>query len=61
GMVRALVGTLLEVGEGKRSVETFEDLILARDRKKAGPQAPPHGLYLVEVGYPTEIFRYKSE
>jgi len=61
GMVRALVGTFLEVGEGKRSVEAFEDLILARDRKKAGPQAPPHGLYLVEVGYPTEIFRYKSE
>lgn len=55
GMVRALVGTLLEVGEGKRSVADFEELILAKDRKKAGPQAPPHGLYLMEVGYPPEI------
>lgn len=65
GMVRALVGTLLEVGEGKRSVADFEQLIAARDRKKAGPQAPPHGLYLMEVGYAPEIFsvdqRQKSE
>lgn len=53
GMVRALVGTLLQVGEGKRSVADFEALILAKDRKMAGPQAPPHGLYLVEVGYDT--------
>lgn len=52
GMVRALVGTLLEIGEGKRTVASFEELILARNRKMAGPQAPPHGLYLVEVGYP---------
>jgi tRNA pseudouridine38-40 synthase len=51
GMVRALVGTLLEVGEGKRSLTDFERLIQLRDRKKAGPQAPPHGLYLMEVGY----------
>lgn len=65
GMVRALVGTLIEVGEGKRSVEDFEELILARDRKKAGPQAPPHGLYLMEVGYKPSLYtfaqNYKSE
>lgn len=52
GMVRALVGTLLEVGIGKKSKEDFEKIILAQDRSKAGPQAPPEGLFLVEVGYP---------
>lgn len=52
GMVRALVGTLLEVGTGKKTVEDFEKIILAQDRSKAGPQAPPEGLFLVEVGYP---------
>ncbi len=59
GMVRALVGTLLEVGEGKRTVASFEALILARDRKMAGPQAPPHGLYLVEVGYEPETLAFQ--
>lgn len=52
GMVRGLVGTLLEVGVGKRSVEDFEKIILAQDRSKAGAQAPAQGLFLVEVGYP---------
>ncbi len=61
GMVRALVGTLLEVGEGKRTVASFEELILARNRKMAGPQAPPHGLYLMEVGYEPETLSYRSE
>ncbi|REA57621.1 tRNA pseudouridine(38-40) synthase TruA [Dyadobacter luteus] len=55
GMVRALVGTLLEVGKGKRSVAEFEELILAKNRKKAGAQAPAEGLFLVEVGYPAEL------
>jgi len=52
GMVRALVGTLLEVGTGKRSIEDFEKIILAQDRSRAGAQAPAQGLFLVEVGYP---------
>ena len=51
GMVRALVGTLLEVGKGKRSVAEFEQVILAKNRKVAGAQAPAEGLFLVEVGY----------
>ena len=55
GMVRALVGTMLEVGKGKRTVESFEEVIIARDRKKAGAQAPAEGLFLVEVGYPSEL------
>lgn len=55
GMVRALVGTLLDVGIGKRSVQDFEQILVEKDRKKAGAQAPAHGLFLVEVGYPNEI------
>lgn len=55
GMVRALVGTLLDVGTGKKSVADFETIILAKNRKYAGAQAPAHGLFLVEVGYPEEI------
>jgi len=50
-MVRNIVGTLEEVGRGVRTVESFRDLIEARDRRKAGRTAPPHGLFLVEVKY----------
>jgi tRNA pseudouridine38-40 synthase len=52
GMVRALVGTLLEVGLKKKTVADFKQIILAKDRKQAGAQAPAQGLFLVEVGYP---------
>ena len=50
-MVRSLVGTLLEVGRGYFSVADFVDIMKAKDRRKAGPTAPPRGLYLVEVKY----------
>lgn len=51
GMVRAIVGTLLEVGAGKLSVEDFEQIILSRNRKKAGRAVPAEGLFLMEVNY----------
>lgn len=57
GMVRALVGTLLEVGRGKLTVEEFVSIIAAKDRTKAGRAVPPHGLYLSEVNYSEEIYR----
>ncbi|WP_353718147.1 tRNA pseudouridine(38-40) synthase TruA [Dyadobacter sp. 676] len=57
GMVRALVGTMLEVGRHKISVGDFEQIILSRNRKNAGAQAPAEGLFLVEVGYPDSLFR----
>ncbi|WP_025763481.1 tRNA pseudouridine(38-40) synthase TruA [Dyadobacter tibetensis] len=56
GMVRAVVGTLLEIGRGKRPVSELRDIVEARNRKYAGPQAPAQGLFLVEVGYPEGIF-----
>lgn len=54
GMVRALVGTLAEVGSGKRSPESFAGLLAGRPRSAAGPTAPAHGLVLERVLYPQE-------
>ena len=51
GMVRAIVGTLLEIGMGKLSVNDFEKIILSKDRKKAGRAVPAEGLFLMEVNY----------
>jgi len=56
GMVRAVVGTLLDVGTGKISVHDFQEIIKGKDRKKAGMNVPPEGLSLVEVKYPKQIF-----
>jgi len=56
GMVRALVGTLIEVGLGRMSVEEFIAILDKKDRKAAGRAAPPEGLFLCEVKYPEEIF-----
>jgi tRNA pseudouridine38-40 synthase len=50
-MVRALVGTLVEVGRGKIREEDFQSIIAAKDRKVAGPTAPARGLFLKEVKY----------
>lgn len=50
-MVRVIVGTLLEVGRGKFTVEDVKRILEARDRTQAGPTAPPHGLILMQVVY----------
>lgn len=50
-MVRSIVGTLLQVGQGALSVEDFAAVLDSRDRSQAGPTAPPHGLCLMEVKY----------
>lgn len=55
-MVRAIMGTLVEVGQGKRKVEDMHDIIESKDRRLAGESAPAHGLYLTRVAYPQEIF-----
>ena len=51
GMVRAVVGTLLEVGEGKISLTDFQAVLDSKNRSKAGRAVPPEGLFLVEVNY----------
>ena len=50
-MVRSIVGTLVDVGKGKTSLEEFEEIFQARDRRQAGMTAPAEGLFLVEVRY----------
>lgn len=50
-MVRNIVGTLVEVGRGKEKPAWVEEVLLSRDRNKAGVTAPPHGLTLVDVFY----------
>lgn len=56
GMVRAIAGTLLEVGLGKQQPTWVTGLLDARDRREAGPNLPPHGLTLVSVDYPPDPF-----
>lgn len=51
GMVRTLVGTLLDVGVGKRTPEAMQGLLETPDRRLAGPSAPPQGLCLLKVRY----------
>ena len=60
GMVRAIVGTLLDVGQGRLSVAEFDRIIDAKDRKGAGRSAPAEGLSLVEVGYPPDVFSQRQ-
>jgi len=55
-MVRAIVGTLFEVGRGKCSLSDFRQVIEAKDRCRAGASVPAKGLSLVEIIYPAELF-----
>jgi tRNA pseudouridine38-40 synthase len=50
-MVRCIVGTLLEVGRGRRGAEWVSEVVQSRHRAAAGPTAPPEGLFLVSVSY----------
>lgn len=56
-MVRAIVGTLLDVGTGKITLDNVKDIIKSKDRTKAGVSVPAKGLYLTDVTYPNTIFK----
>ena len=56
GMVRAIVGTLLDVGTGKITIKDFQQIIDSRNRKKAGANVAPEGLTLSRVEYNRKIF-----
>jgi tRNA pseudouridine38-40 synthase len=55
-MVRVIVGTLVEVGCGRRGSDWVADVLAARERSAAGPTAPAHGLTLWSVTYPEEVW-----
>lgn len=55
-MVRAIVGTLVEVGRGKMSLDEFAEVIERRDRCAAGTSMPAHALYLWDVAYPESLY-----
>jgi tRNA pseudouridine38-40 synthase len=57
-MVRAIVGTLLDVGRGKLSVAGFRQIIESKDRSKAGTSAPGHALFLTNIEYPESVFYF---
>lgn len=51
-MVRAIVGTMINVGNGKKTLEEFREIIESKNRSKAGFSVPAHGLFLVAIEYP---------
>jgi tRNA pseudouridine38-40 synthase len=55
-MVRAIVGTMVDIGYKKINIDEFELIILAKDRCRAGKSAPAQGLFLTDIEYPDEIF-----
>ena len=55
-MVRAIIGTILDVGLYKISLEELKEIIDKSDRIHAGPSVPAHGLFLTKVEYPENIF-----
>ena len=59
-MVRAIVGTILETGHGKLTIDEFRKIIESKDRRRAGASAPPQGLFLTAIEYPFELLSRKS-
>ena len=55
-MVRAIVGTLLDIGWGKIPVEAIDTIIESKNRSKAGFSVPAHGLYLTKITYPNTLY-----
>ena len=58
-MVRAIVGTLIEIGKGKMTLAEFKSVIESENRCNAGPSAPAQGLFLTRVTYPKTIMKHE--
>jgi tRNA pseudouridine38-40 synthase len=58
-MVRAIVGTLIEIGKGKMTLDEFKSVIESENRSNAGPSAPAQGLFLTQVTYPKTIIKHE--
>jgi tRNA pseudouridine38-40 synthase len=56
-MVRAIVGTLLEIGEGKTKIEELRSIIESKNRSNAGASVPACGLYLTKIKYPLQLIK----
>lgn len=56
GMVRAMVGTLLDLGTNKINIEDLKSVLESNDRSRAGRAVPPHGLFLERIEYPTNMY-----
>jgi tRNA pseudouridine38-40 synthase len=59
GMVRSVVGTMIEIGLGNWDLLDLTNILNSKDRQKAGRSVPAHGLYLIQVEYPKAIFDAK--
>ncbi|PZD78035.1 tRNA pseudouridine(38-40) synthase TruA [Mesonia sp. K7] len=60
-MVRAIVGTLIEIGSGKKTVEQMHEIIQSKSRSEAGVSVEAKGLFLTKVEYPSSIFLTENE
>ena len=56
-MVRAIVGTLMEIGLKKKSIKDLRDIIKSKSRSKAGFSVPAKGLFLTSIEYPISIYK----
>jgi tRNA pseudouridine38-40 synthase len=55
-MVRFLVGTMLDIGEGRRDVAVIKELLAQDDNSEVSQPAPPHALFLERVEYPNDLY-----
>jgi tRNA pseudouridine38-40 synthase len=60
-MVRMLVGTMVDVGLGRRPLADIEMLLERGDNQRTSPPAPPQGLYFVRATYPAELYLERAE
>ena len=60
-MVRAVVGSLVDLGKGKYDINHFKSIIESKNRSKAGVSVPAQGLFLTQVNYPINYFESQEK